>query len=83
MSDSESAISLSGSDMERDLFPDSAAESETRYSLPPQQESESEESYLSVHGDTTDDKSDLDGFLSDTEDNKLWSGVEDPDWLPV
>ena len=36
----------------------------------------------SIHGDTDSEESDLEGFISETEDEHLWANEEDPDWTP-
>ena len=36
--------------------------------------------WVRSHGDTDSEESDLEGFLSETEDDSLWADEEDPDW---
>ena len=41
------------------------------------------ESETFIHGDTDSEESNLEGFLSETEDDPLWANEgEDPDWSP-
>ena len=42
--------------------------------------SDSELSDCSIYNDSEESN---DSIISETEENELWAGIEDPDWIPV
>ena len=82
-SNSDTSFFLNYSESEETGWSTSDSETESEFTQVSELSTcEDLESELSIHGDTDSEESDLEGFLSETDDDPLWANDEDPDWTP-